>query len=447
MRTVLLLTFLAATTASAATTCLTEPFTLADQRAFDALRAATDGACPCDGFTTRSAYQRCARGVLDAAVAGSALRADCLSTARKNLKGVSCGSHKVPCGQVKRTDGRAACKVTKPTACRATSKIAKTACDEAIACTDVVDWTAGTCLDPRAFGPYAPGHRIVTWVKDSVVSPGTPRTLATSVWYPAAAGSGPIDPSTGGVANAPLDGSGGPYPLVLFSHGLCGIPTQSKFLTPLLASWGFVVVAPPHPGNTLLDVPACASAANILASLQERPQDVIFVLDQMLAADQDSGSPFFGALDETRIGMTGHSFGGLTTYLVAGADPRIDVAVPMAPATLAASVLPVPSLMVLATEDGVVDNVASRAAYARSVTPKMLVEIEHAGHYAFSDFCRPGSDCNPPTTLTTAEANAAALRWVVPFLKARLAGDAAWEPLLGPPARPGFVYAAEGTAP
>lgn len=438
---------LAATTASAATTCLTAPFTLADQRAFDALRATTDTTCPCDGFATRSAYQRCARGVLDAAVASSALRADCLSTARKNLKAVSCGSDKVPCGQVKRRDQSAACKVTKGAACRPTSKVAKTACHDATACADVVDWTAGTCLDPRAFGPYAPGHRLVTWTKDSVVAPGTPRPLATSVWYPAPAGSGPIDASTGGVANAPLDASGGPYPLVLFSHGLCGLPTQSKFLTPLLASWGFVVVAPPHPGNTIFEFPACASGAAIGASIQERPQDVIFVLNQILAADQDAGSPFFGAVDETRIGMTGHSFGGLTTYLVAGIEPRIDVAVPMAPATLAASVLPVPSLMLLATEDAVVDNVASRAAYARSVAPKMLVEIEHAGHYAFSDFCRAGSDCNPPTTLTTAEANDAALRWIVPFLKARLAGDAAWEPLLAPPTRPGFLYTAEGVAP
>jgi dienelactone hydrolase len=171
------------------------------------------------------------------------------------------------------------------------------------------------------------------------------------------------------------------------------------------------------------------------------------VLNQILAADQNAASPFFLSIEENRIGMTVHSFVGLTTYLVAGIEPRIDVAVPMAPATLAASVLPIPSLIMLATEDGVVDNVASRAAYARSVAPKMLVEIEHAGHYAFSDFCRAGSDCNPPTTLTTAEANDAVLRWVLPFLKARLAGDAAWEPLLAPPARPGFVYAAEGIAP
>lgn len=442
-----LFTVVAGVAGAAPTTCLVAPFVLGDQRAFADLRTALDTTCPCDGAASRSAWQRCARGVVDAAVASSSLRAECVPTARKMLKGVTCGTAKIACGQVKRSDQTAACKATKAAACRSTSRIAKTACGDETWCSDVVDWTAGTCLDPRAFGPYAPGHRLITWVKDSVVSPGTPRPLATSIWYPAPAGSGPIDPATGGVAEAPLDGSGGPYPVVLFSHGMCGIPTQSRFLTPLLASWGFVVVAPPHPGNTLAEVPACASPAAVAASFQERPRDVLFVLDQILAADQDPASPFFGAVDETRIGMTGHSFGGLTTYVVAGLDPRIDVAVPMAPAALASSTLAVPSLTLLATEDGVVDNALARAAWARSAAPKLLVEIVDAGHYAFSDFCRPGSDCNPPVTLTTAEANAAALRWVVPFLRARLAGDAAWEPLLAPPARPGFLYAAEGIAP
>jgi hypothetical protein len=47
---------------------------------------------------------------------------------------------------------------------------------------------------------------------------------------------------------------------------------------------------------------------------------MIFALDQMLAANADSGSDFFGALDPSRIGMSGHSFGGLTTFLVTNMD-------------------------------------------------------------------------------------------------------------------------------
>jgi dienelactone hydrolase len=58
-----------------------------------------------------------------------------------------------------------------------------------------------------------------------------------------------------------------------------------------------------------------------------------FVLDQIVAAGQDPSSPFFGAVDGSRVAMTGHSFGGLTTFLVASQDPRVSVAVAMAPAT------------------------------------------------------------------------------------------------------------------
>lgn len=433
-----------ASAASAApSNCLTDTWTLGDQRALAALRTATEAACPCATFTQRGAYQRCARGVIDDAITSGALRADCRRTARDVAKGATCGSGKTTCGRVRRDDQTFDCKLSRPTACTDTGRLDRTACIAQTHCADVSDWTAGTCLDPRSFGPYAPGYRVIQYTKDSVANPGTPRVLDTSIWYPAPPGSGPIVANTGGVADAPLDASGGPYPLVLFSHGSCGFPLQSRFLTPLLASWGYVVVAPPHPGNTIFDFPNCNTQAAIIAALQERPQDVKFVLDQVLAADHDSLSPLYGAIDETRIAMTGHSFGGLTTYLVAATDPRIDVAVPMAPATLANSTLPVPSLTMLGTIDSVISNPGARAAYDRSASPKLRVEIEHTGHYAFSDVCLSTSDCNPPATLTSAEAHADVLRWVLPFLKTYLSGESEWAPLLGAPSQPGFVYAAD----
>lgn len=428
--------------APGATSCLTDPFTLGDQRGLAALRASTEAACPCAAFTSRGAYQRCARLIVEGAVQQGALRTDCVRTARAIAKGASCGSGKVLCGRVRTKDLAFDCRLTRATACTDDRGNAKTACTDATHCADVVDWTAGTCLDPRAFGPFAPGYRTIQWIKDSVVSPGTPRVLDTAIWYPAPAGSGPVSPDTGGVTDAPLDPAAGPYPIVLFSHGSCGLPRQSRFLTPLLASHGFVVVAPPHPGNTVAELPACQTLPALTAAAVERPRDMVFVLDRMIAADADPSSPFFGALDESRVAMTGHSFGGLTTYLVTAIEPRIDVAVAMAPAAAPASTQPVPSLTILGAVDTVISNPAARAAYERSASPKLLVELEHAGHYAFSDFCFPASDCNPPVTLTQDEAHAAVLRFVLPFLQVHLAGDARWAPLLERPAQPGFVYAA-----
>ncbi len=437
----LLLALLCAAPASAASTCLQEPFLLEDQRALGALRTAIETACPCATATSRRAYRRCAREVLDTALATATLRRDCRATARRTISGATCGSDAVACGRVRHRDGRYDCRVSRPGACTDSGRLAKTPCDALTHCADVVDWTAGTCFDVRGFGPYAPGHRLIEYTKDSVQSPGTPRVLATDIWYPAPPESGPIAAATGGVTDAPL--ADGPFPLVLFSHGSCGTPRQSRFLTPRLASWGFVVVAPPHPGNTIFDFPNCNTGPAIVAALAERPQDIVFVLDQVLAADTDPLSPLFGAIDEERIAMTGHSFGGLTTYLVTAIEPRIDVAVPLAPAALQNSMLAVPSLTMLGTLDTVISNPNGRNAYERSAAPKFLVEIEHAGHYAFSDFCLQTSNCNPPVTLTNAEANERALRWVLPFLKVYLAGDSDWQPLLDPPSLPGFQYAAE----
>jgi len=426
--------------AGAASTCSLGAFALPDQRDLAALRSTIESACPCASFTKRGLYRRCARGVIIDTVATGALRSDCQRTARKIVNGATCGSDKVACGRVKLKDDSYSCRVSRDTSCSDNTRLRRTECAEQTHCADVVDWTAGTCFDVRANGPYAPGYRLIQYTKDSATSPGTPRVLDTSIWYPAPPGSTPISASSGGVADAPLDNSGGPYPIVLFSHGSCGYPLQSIFLTPLLASWGFIVIAPPHPGNTLFEFPDCGTGAAQAASFVERPQDMIFVLDEILAAGADSGSPFFGAADATRIAMTGHSFGGLTTYLVAALEPRITAAVAMAPATLATSSLGIPSLLMLGNIDSVVNNVSARDAYARSATPKMLVEIEDAGHYAFSNACFPSSDCNPPTTLTQAEAHARVLRYVLPFLKVYLEGDATWTPLLGPPAQPGFLY-------
>jgi hypothetical protein len=50
--------------------CLAGASTLGDQRALRTLRADTEAACPCAVATRRGEYQRCARGVADAAIAG-----------------------------------------------------------------------------------------------------------------------------------------------------------------------------------------------------------------------------------------------------------------------------------------------------------------------------------------------------------------------------------------
>jgi predicted dienelactone hydrolase len=437
LRSVLPALLLLASAAHADDACLDGASRLADERALAALRVATEAACPCASYTGgrrngRAAYQKCARAVL---AADTSLRSACAKTAGTTEKTATCGTRKIACGRFgARHDAAPSCRVTPPGSCHAKPpRGTDTLCTGESHCADVVDWTAGTCDDVRQDGSYAAGARVMPWTKDSVATPGVPRDLPTVVWYPALPGSGAVDGLEGAVLDAPLDPAGAPYPVVLFSHGSCGYPEQSKFLTVLLATRGFIVVAPPHPGNTVYQFPACGSGPAQTASFQERPQDMVFVLNQILAAGQDPGSPFYGAIDGTRIAMMGHSFGGLTTYLTQAIEPRVKVAIPLAPAALGTVTLTVPSLTMIGEIDSVVNNDQTHGAYDRSVAPKRLVAVRGSGHYTFSDACFPSPDCNPPTTRTQDEAHALVLRYVVPFLEAKLLGDARYDAFLTAP--------------
>jgi predicted dienelactone hydrolase len=434
--------------ADAQDACLSGTSYLTDQRALVALVAATEVACPCASYTGgtglgRAAFQKCAKGVLADAVDASALRAECEKTAKLRNKATTCGSPKVACGRV---DDDAStpqtCRLKPAARCHDTARFEQNPCADETRCADVVDWTAGTCVDPRENGAYAAGARVITFTKPSVADPTQTRTLDTVIWYPAPAGSTPVNSGYNAVLNAPLDLSGGPYPLLLFSHGSCGYPLQSVFMTGLLASHGFIVVAPPHPGNTINEFPACGSPAAQVASAAERPQDMEYVLDQMLAANADSGSPFFGSIDPDRLGMSGHSFGGLTTFLTVGIDSRFKVAMPLAAATPVGGMLTIPSLAMFGSVDTYVNLPNIQTAYAASQSPKYLVEIKDAGHFAFSGLCFASPDCNFPTTLSQAEAHELVLRWVLPFLEVYLAGDTSFAPFLLEPAPPSVDFSA-----
>jgi predicted dienelactone hydrolase len=413
---------------------------LTDRRDLDALRTAIDDACPCDarGGRARRDYIRCARRQVAAALSNDALRPACTEQAQRDLRLATCGTNRVACGQVD-DSGEPSCRLASPSGrqgCGQHPRLEEGACAAQTHCVDVDEWTAGTCLDPRRRGPYGVGARVVPMVKDSVVAPGTPRTLDTVVWYPSTVAA-PLDPDYAAVLDAPLDPAGAPYPVMMFSHGSCGYATQSLFLTALLASYGYVVVSPPHPGNTLVDFPACGTPAVQVNSAVERPRDIIFALDQMLAASAADGSPFAGGLDADRVGMMGHSFGGFTTYGVLPLEPRFKVAVPLAAAVPGQPRVTIPSLTMLGAVDARVNNATIRTAYANATPPKVLVEIGDAGHYAFSDLCFPSPDCSPPVTTTQEESHALVLRWVVPFLEQYLAGRSAESFFTAPP--PGAV--------
>jgi predicted dienelactone hydrolase len=264
-----------------------------------------------------------------------------------------------------------------------------------------------------AFGPSPVGVRTLDLFDASRMNAaGTgPRPVKLELYYPStpeAVAGVPRDiaqvlgidivatPSYRDVARAP-----GRLPVVLFSHGNGGIRFQSLFLMIHLASHGYLVATPDHHGNTFVDLLSGTADPDVATN---RPIDMTFVLDQLLAFDTTPGDFLAGGVDAERVGMSGHSFGGFTSFALAGEDGsfmfrdlRMKAILPLAPAALMSPAffgsITVPTLIV----GGSLDSTTPFAAHQRTPWGQLpsgapvvgLAEIVGAGHFTFSDICEP----------------------------------------------------------
>lgn len=109
-----------------------------------------------------------------------------------------------------------------------------------------------------------------------------------------------------------------PWPTVVISHGLKSDRTSFVYLAEHLASHGFAVIVPEHPGSNTEQFEALLQGrANEIADPQafvDRPLDISFVLDSLSRNEQ-----FSPLLNLEQVGMVGQSFGGYTGLLLGGA--------------------------------------------------------------------------------------------------------------------------------
>lgn len=139
----------------------------------------------------------------------------------------------------------------------------------------------------------------------------------------------------------------GPAPVVLVSHGLGGSRHMAAYLGQHWSNRGYVVIFLQHPGSDdaiWKDKPAgqrmqaLQKAANG-QNLKLRVEHVKTVLNALPGWNQKG--PLQGRLDLAHIGMSGHSFGAVTTQAVSGQvypvvgsswnDPRIRAAIAFSP--------------------------------------------------------------------------------------------------------------------
>jgi predicted dienelactone hydrolase len=218
-----------------------------------------------------------------------------------------------------------------------------------------------------------------------------------------------------------LPPGGSPAPVVLFSHGLGGSREGSAFLGRHWAGRGYVAVFLQHPGSDASvwqDVPllqrmAAMKKAAGIENFLLRVKDVPAVLDQMARWNAAGGHALAGRADLTAIGMSGHSFGAVTTQAVSGqafpavdgsfTDARIRAAVVMSPSSPRRGSDPgqafggvrIPWMLMTGTKDvsAIGDaDLESRLAVYPALPPggKYELVLDGAEHSAFTDRPLPG---------------------------------------------------------
>lgn len=210
-------------------------------------------------------------------------------------------------------------------------------------------------------------------------------------------------------------------PVILFSHGLGGSKENNRFLGEHWAKRGYVAVFLQHAGsdNTVWEtipkaqryaaMKSAASVENFLA----RVDHVHAVLDAFAAWNKEAKHPLEGRLDLAHVGMSGHSFGAVTTQAVSGqhfpfgkdfTDTRIKAAFAMSPsvpkrgdAKSAFADVKIPWLLMTGTAD--TSPIGGQSAESRlGVFPalpagqKYELVLDGAEHSAFSERALPGDD-------------------------------------------------------
>ena len=353
----------------------------------------------------------------------------------------------------------------------------------------VPDASTPTPPDYEAAGPYPVGNATIT-IDDTARA----RKLRVEIWYPAAesaradaekgfpvaelADAGPErdqlakliaaapDPGTSRTAHAArgaAPASLATWPVVAFSHCFDCTRFSTFSIAERLASHGIAVVAPDHTGGTLADQLAGMAAPLDVTFLGVRARDIEVTLDRVLdAGAAEIPAALRGHFDPTRVGVFGHSFGGVTAGLVLTQDKRpiagLALAVPMEnpllPGVTVAD-LHVPLFFMRADEDnsiGVAGDFVLDENFKSATSPVWKANVSDAGHWSFTDICGIIPEFHAGCGAGVRQTNGAAFEYLditrgraiaqaytTAFFAAKLAKAAAGEAYLGSSRPEGIV--------
>ncbi len=181
------------------------------------------------------------------------------------------------------------------------------------------------------------------------------------------------------------------FPLVLFSHGLAGYRFQSSTLLAHMASWGMVVASAEQPERNLARI-----LTEFFPDGDNTPETMNTLATVLLDADGDRADlePITDIIDGDNLAATGHSMGGNGAQSMLQ-HPAIDAAI------FLASDVDVDDddnphgaelMWQAGGTDGIIRAHRIRGSYDEAAAPKSFINLEEAGHLAFSDICAIGAD-------------------------------------------------------
>jgi predicted dienelactone hydrolase len=296
----------------------------------------------------------------------------------------------------------------------------------------------GTAASASAKAPRV-GHKV-----EQIVVPGSaagePRKVMVHLWYPADKRAFVRAPKTGyssALRSLPLgpqwdplswkieaeiaretdalDRRGGPFPVIVFTHGSTNDPIDYAHTLERIAGEGFVVAAPYHVNNTQDDVridfanaqfglnlacadgrPSPCARTDVARGMEDRVRDISRILDSL-------PSWLAGGADSSRVGVLGHSRGSATALAAAGGSSTwgfpgerrvkavMGLAISTREITFAVDLqnVTIPVLLVAGGRDRLTPQAISEEAFtAIASREKTFVAIPDATHRSFdSTYC------------------------------------------------------------
>lgn len=186
----------------------------------------------------------------------------------------------------------------------------------------------------------------------------------------------------------PRDGSGAPYPLVVYSHGVMSSAREARYYAEFLVPKGYIVAAVNYPLSN-----GWAPGGPSTRDVMNQPVDVTFIINSLLTRNSDAGDELAGQIDPDRIGVAGLSLGGLTSTLAGFhpelRDPRLRAIASVGGTTAFFSrrfyeSTDAPFLMIAGTTDAIVPYGANAAPILDRDDNATLVSLAGGSHVGFA---------------------------------------------------------------